>query len=101
MGPGSRYAWLIARRGIAAWLRADLEVLVARVSRRTNRPLLQRSDPRSVLADLIERRHPIYAEADIVIDSSDGSAEQTTTRLLAALANCPLVSRPPDAEREP
>jgi shikimate kinase len=89
---------LIARRGVSVWLRADLDVLVARVSRRSNRPLLQRSDPRSVLAELIERRHPVYAEADIVIDSSDGSAEQTTTRVIAALANCPLVSRSPEAE---
>jgi len=89
---------LIARRGVSVWLRADLDVLVARVSRRNNRPLLQRSDPRSVLAELIERRHPVYAKADIVIDSSDGSAEQTTTRVIAALANCPLVSRSPEAE---
>src|SRR3954454_3148416 len=85
-----------ARRGVSIWLRADLDVLSARVSRRNNRPLLQRSDPRSVLAELIERRHPIYAEADIAIDSGEGSAEQTTTRVIAALANCPLVSRPPD-----
>ncbi len=98
MDPATRA--LIARRGVSVWLRADLDVLVARVSRRNNRPLLQRSDPRSVLAGLIERRHPIYAEADIVIDSSDGSAEQTTARVIAALANCPLVSRPPDAERD-
>jgi shikimate kinase len=90
---------VIARRGVSVWLRADLDVLVARVSRRNNRPLLQRSEPRSVLAMLIERRHPIYAEADIVIDSSDGSAEQTTTRVIAALANHPHLLRPPDAER--
>jgi shikimate kinase len=96
MDPATRA--LIVRRGVSVWLRADLDVLVARVSRRNNRPLLQRSDPRSVLAELIERRYPIYAEADIVIDSSDGSAEQTTTRVIAALANCPLVSRSPEAE---
>lgn len=99
MDPATRA--VIARRGVSVWLRADLDVLVVRVSRRSNRPLLQRSDPRSVLAELIERRHPIYAEADIAIDSSGGSAELTTTRVIAALANCPLVSRPPDAEREP
>jgi shikimate kinase len=99
MDPATRA--LIARRGISVWLRANLDVLVARVSRRNNRPLLQRSDPRSVLAELIDRRHPIYAEADIVIDSSEGSAEQTTMRVIAALANCPLALRPPDAEGKP
>ena len=99
MDPATRA--VIARRGVSVWLRADLDVLVPRVSRRNNRPLLQRSDPRSVLAELIERRHPIYAEADIVIDSGEGSVEQTTMRVIAALANCPLVSRPPDAEGKP
>ena len=96
MDPATRAVF--ARRGVSVWLRADLDVLVPRVSRRNNRPLLQRSDPRSVLAELIERRHPIYAEADIVIDSGEGSVEQTTMRVIAALANCPLVSRPPDME---
>ena len=66
----------------------------------TTDPLLQRSDPRSVLAESIQRRHPIYAEADIVVDSSDGSAEQTTTRVIAALANCPFgVAAPRCGER--
>jgi shikimate kinase len=99
MDPATRAA--IARRGVSVWLRADLDVLVARVSRRNNRPLLQRSDPRAVLAELIERRHPIYAKADIIVDSSDGSAEQTTMRVITALAGCPLVSRLPDAETQP
>src|SRR5712672_3140608 len=60
MDPATRA--MIARRGISVWLRADLDVLLARVSRRNNRPLLQERDPRAVLAELIERRHPVYAE---------------------------------------
>ena len=73
-----RPARVIARRGVSVWLRADLDVLVARVSRRSNRPLLQAGRPaRRCSPELIERRHPIYAEADIVVDSGDGSAEQT------------------------
>jgi shikimate kinase len=90
----------IARRGVSVWLRADLEVLLARVSRRNNRPLLQQSDPRAVLAVLIERRHPVYAEADLVVDSGDGSAEQTTTRVIAALAGCERALQPPEPEDE-
>ena len=61
MDPATREA--IAKRGVSIWLRADLDVLFARVSRRGNRPLLQHSDPRAVLAELITQRHPIYAEA--------------------------------------
>ena len=91
---------VIARCGVSVWLRADLDVLLARVARRTNRPLLQQSDPRTVLAELIERRHPIYAEADLTIDSGDGPLELTTTRVIAALAGSERASRPPNPERE-
>ena len=89
---------LITRRGVSVWLRADLDVLFARVSRRNNRPLLQQPDPRAVLAELIERRHPIYAEADIIVDSGAGPAEATTTRVIAALASCAQALRQPDPE---
>ena len=88
---------LIARRGVSVWLRADLDILVARVARRANRPLLQHQDPRAVLAELIERRHPIYAEADITIDSGEGPPELTTTRVIGALAGCERALQPPDA----
>jgi shikimate kinase len=94
MDPATRT--LIARRGVSLWLRADLDVLVARVSRRTNRPLLKQGDQRAILADLIERRHPVYAEADVVVDSGEGSPEATVTRAIAALAACPIAALPPD-----
>jgi shikimate kinase len=93
MDPATRDA--IRRHGISVWLRADLDVLFARVSRRTDRPLLQHSDPRGVLATLIERRHPIYAEADLVVDSGEGPVELTTSRVIAALAGSTLAQKPP------
>ncbi len=96
MDPATRAA--IRRRGVSVWLRADLDVLVARVSRRGNRPLLKARDPRAVLAELIERRHPIYAEADLIVDSSEGPPETTATRVIAALAACPGALSPPDPE---
>ncbi len=96
MDPATRA--LIARRGVAVWLRADLDVLVARVGRRANRPLLQQRDPRAVLAELIERRHPIYAEADITVDSGEGPPELTTNRVMAALTGCAQASRPPGSD---
>jgi len=89
---------LIGRRGVSLWLRADLDVLVARVSRRSNRPLLKAGDTRAILAQLMERRHPVYALADLTVDSSEGSPEATVNRVLAALAACPLTSTPPYAE---
>src|SRR5438132_4900446 len=89
---------LIARRGVSLWLRADLDVLVSRVSRRSNRPLLKEGNPRAVLSELIERRYPIYAEADITIDSDDGPPDLTATRTIAVLATCPRALALTDAE---
>ena len=83
---------LIGRRGVSLWLRADLDTLVARVLRRSDRPLLKRGDPRVILAELMERRHPIYAEADLTVDSGAGSPEVTVNRVIAALAACPLAA---------
>ena len=76
---------LIKERGISLWLRADLPLLVKRTSRRNNRPLLKRGDPEEILARLMEERYPIYAEADITVDSQDGPPEVTLRRARAAL----------------
>ena len=94
MDPATRA--IIAQRGVSVWLRADLDVLLARVSRRNNRPLLKERDPRAVLSELIERRHPVYAEADITVDSGDGAPELTATRTIAALTLCPRALAPAD-----
>jgi shikimate kinase len=91
---------VIRRRGVSVWLRADLDVLVARVMRRNNRPLLQQRDPRAVLAELIERRSPIYAEADVTIDSGDAPPDSTASRAIAALAAMPRALMPAEPETE-
>jgi shikimate kinase len=86
MDPATRR--IIAARGVSVWLRAGLDVLFARVSRRSNRPLLKTPNPKAVLAELIERRHPIYAEADVTIDSGEGPPDATASRVIAALTGC-------------
>ncbi|MFZ3032710.1 MAG: shikimate kinase [Parvibaculum sp.] len=65
----------IAARGVSIWLRADLDVLMRRVSRRNNRPLLKQGDPRATMERLIDERYPIYAAADITIESVEGPHE--------------------------
>jgi shikimate kinase len=98
MDPATRA--IIVRRGVSVWLRADIEVLLARVSRRSNRPLLKEGNPRAVLTELIDRRYPIYAEADITIDSGDGPPDLTATRTIAALAACPRALNAPEVEAD-
>ena len=76
---------LIRERGISIWLRADLDLLHQRVSRRNNRPLLKQGNSREILARLIEQRYPVYAEADVAVDTVDGPPEATLERVMAAL----------------
>ena len=71
---------------VTVWLRADLELMLERVGRRNNRPLLKAGDPRAVLERLIAERYPVYAEADVTVDSLDGPPDITVERVLAALA---------------
>jgi shikimate kinase len=58
---------------------------------------LKQGDPRAILAQLIEQRYPLYAEADVVVDSGEGSPEATVSRAIAALAACPRAILPPEA----
>ncbi len=83
MDPQTRDA--IRADGVSVWLRVRLQTLVRRVSTRNNRPLLQDGDPAEILAGLMERRHPTYAEADLVVDCGDESPDHTTTKVLDAL----------------
>jgi shikimate kinase len=70
MDPATRER--VAARGYSIWLRADLDTLVARTGRKKGtRPLLDAGDPRGILADLMERRYPVYAEADLTVDTGD------------------------------
>lgn len=76
---------LIRNEGISLWLRADLDVLFERVNRRSHRPLLKTADPKGTLAVLMEKRYPVYAEADITVESGDGPIGAMVDKVLAAL----------------
>jgi shikimate kinase len=76
---------LMRQHAITVWLRADLEVLYDRVKKRTHRPLLRQGDPREILERLMSQRYPVYAEADLVVESTAQPAEATTEQVLDAL----------------
>lgn len=75
----------VREKGISIWLRADLDLLVQRVAKRSNRPLLKTGDPRAVLERLLAERGPTYAEADIIVDSADAPHEAVVEAILRAL----------------
>ena len=75
----------VQERAISVWIRADLNLLVSRTGRRNGRPLLNNGDRREILQRLIEERHPIYGQADVVIDSARENPDITVNRLIGFL----------------
>lgn len=76
----------IKESGVSVWLKADLDVLMKRVARRSHRPLLQNDDPEAVMKRLIDERYPIYASADLTIDSKEGPHDAVVDEIVHALA---------------
>ncbi|MGV1014538.1 MAG: shikimate kinase [Methyloceanibacter sp.] len=76
----------IKARGISIWLRAELRVLLKRVNRRGNRPLLAGADPETVMRKLLAERDPVYAEADIIVDSREVPHDAMVAAVIDALA---------------
>jgi shikimate kinase len=76
----------ILEKAVSVWLKADLDVLMGRVSRRDTRPLLKTADPRGVMERLLVERYPVYAQANITIESRDVPHEVIVDEIVNALA---------------
>lgn len=77
----------ISRKGVAVWLKVDLDLLWNRVRHKTTRPLLRTADPKATLTALLVAREPFYALADVVVEARpEYSVEDTAGKVIAALA---------------
>jgi shikimate kinase len=76
-------------RGISIWLKADLELLLKRVAKRSDRPLLKQDDPASVMKKLMDLRYPVYGLADIIVESRDVQHTQMVNDVIKAIATWP------------
>jgi shikimate kinase len=76
----------IHAKGISVWLKADADVLLRRVKRRSDRPLLQTDDPAAIIDRLVAERYPVYAEADLTLLSRDVPHDRIVDECIAALA---------------
>jgi shikimate kinase len=83
MHPQSREA--IRAKGISVWLKADFDVLMKRIKRRNDRPLLKTEDPGETLRRLMDERDPVYAEADVTIHSRDVPHEMIIAEIISAV----------------
>ena len=77
---------MMLANGLSVWLKADLDVLWTRVSKRDTRPLLKTVNPRQTLSDLLDQRYPVYAQADLTVQSRDDAKETIAAEAIAAIA---------------
>lgn len=82
---------LIANKGVALWLRADLGLLWERVRHKDTRPLLHVAKPKEKLAELLAERAPFYAKAALVVDAEPQlSLDQMTAKTVRHLLDNPI-----------
>jgi shikimate kinase len=86
----------IAQHGVSVWLKADLDLLMERVSKKQNRPLLKNDNPRGVLERLMIERYPIYAHAAITVPTRDERKEVIAAEVVASISA--HLDSPADAE---
>jgi shikimate kinase/shikimate kinase/3-dehydroquinate synthase len=79
----------VQARGISVWLKADLPLLMKRVMKRADRPLLQTGDPEAVMQKLMDQRYPIYATAYVTVESRDVQHTQMVNEVIKVLAKWP------------
>lgn len=84
MDPDTRTA--IKEHGISIWLKANLRILMKRVGRRDNRPLLQVDNPETVMKKLMAERNPVYAQADITVESKEAPHDVMVGSIIDALS---------------
>jgi shikimate kinase len=84
LNPDTRAA--IAAKGVSVWLRAEFDVLMKRIRRRHDRPLLKTSDPAATVRKLLQEREPVYALADLTVQSREVTHDKIVDEIMSALS---------------
>jgi shikimate kinase len=98
MNPQTRET--VRAKGVSVWLRATLDVLSRRIRRRNDRPLLKGVDPMETLQRLMDERYPVYAEADLTVESRDVPHEAIVDEVIESLRRF-FQSNPPAESASP
>jgi shikimate kinase len=84
VNPDTRAA--VAAKGISIWLKAEPDVLMKRIRRRQDRPLLHTADPAATLRKLLDEREPVYALADLTVQSREVTHDRIVDEIVGAIA---------------
>ena len=76
---------VIKEKALSVWLKADLNTLLERVEKRDHRPLLEQGDKRTILDELIAQRYPVYSEANLTVESSEGAHEIVVEKVIQVI----------------
>jgi shikimate kinase len=77
----------IRAKAVSVWLKAEFDVLMRRIRRRQDRPLLKTDDPAATLRELIALRYPVYADADVTVQSREVPHDRIVDEIVSALAH--------------
>lgn len=83
----------VKRAGISIWVKAELPVLLRRVAKRNNRPLFEGRDAETVMTELMEARNPVFATADIIVESREIPHEVIVDEIVAAITASPALTQ--------
>ncbi|MBO6540003.1 MAG: shikimate kinase [Rhizobiaceae bacterium] len=76
---------MISEAGVSVWLKADIDILMARVMKKQTRPLLKTGNPREIMENLMKARYPVYAKADVTVSTRDDRREVIADEVMTAL----------------
>jgi shikimate kinase len=85
---------VIGLKGVSVWLKAEADVLMRRIKRRHDRPLLATDDPAATLRQLIDLRYPVYALADTTVQSREVPHDKIVDEIVTALASAVKAPKP-------
>jgi shikimate kinase len=75
-------------RGVSIWLKADIDVLMRRIAKRKHeRPMLHTDDPAETLRQLLVAREPVYALADLTVQSREAPHDAIVAEIMKALSD--------------
>jgi shikimate kinase len=92
MNPLTRAA--IVAHGVSVWLKAEIDILMERVAKKQNRPLLKTADPRATMERLMAERYPVYATADVTVPTRDERKEVIAAEVIDALGRHLTAAEP-------